>query len=76
MKRPQLSNGDATTVVVKVADMCIAEQLQKYQEYFTGDARQVAQGILATADYEGVFYPVVEGMIKGACIRMILTDNK
>ncbi|KAG6914589.1 hypothetical protein DXG01_016445 [Tephrocybe rancida] len=73
---PQLGNGDVTTVVVKVANLRIAECLQKYQEYFTGDARQAARAISAALDYEGAFYPVVEGTIKGARVRMILTDNK
>ncbi|KAG6915523.1 hypothetical protein DXG01_011054 [Tephrocybe rancida] len=71
---PQLSDGDVSTVVVKVADLHIAERLQSYQDCFAGDVRQSALAISAAVDCEGVFYPVFEGAIKGSRIRMILTD--
>ncbi|KAG6914197.1 hypothetical protein DXG01_001812 [Tephrocybe rancida] len=73
---PQLSDGDVMPVVVKVANLSTAKLLQKYQEYFSGDACATAQAISAAVDYECVFYPAVEGTIKGAHVRMILTDNK
>ncbi|KAG6904723.1 hypothetical protein DXG01_007622 [Tephrocybe rancida] len=71
---PQLNDDDVTTVVVKVADLSMAERLQTYQECFVGDVREVAKAISAVGDYQAVFYPVVEGTIKGARIRMIFSD--
>ncbi|KAG6906188.1 hypothetical protein DXG01_015341 [Tephrocybe rancida] len=71
---PQLSNDEATTVIVKVGDLSTAERIQTYQEFFTGGVRQVVKAISAAVDYENTFYPVVEGTLEGNHIRMILSD--
>ncbi|KAG6904379.1 hypothetical protein DXG01_010507 [Tephrocybe rancida] len=73
---PTLSEQDDTTVVVKVENLRVAERLQGYESYFTGDVRQVAQAIAAAADYQDVFYPVAVGTINGVRVRMIFSDHR